>query len=283
MKRTACFVMISMLAAVSSLTAEPDAELIEHEYLSEVTRHLYRWYLDERDVMPSIHRGQFVFWVTQIERELDEDDNSRFAEITLPRLGIVVDVKKAHYEIPELDLVVKNESYKVTSVDRQMPSETMPEGAIKVTLPYEQMRDYLFQTRNKMEAPTGKLLEQMRAAANEEYDEYRTARALPEPDGRQLVYLGPISSVANEIWVYWETGRLLMRFQSDMDLTNPGVLEHDELPVKIFDIDEQVVVSLDEVPGSNAYLTRDQVGRVLYNCMVFGKSLTSEPDPKVED
>ena len=54
------------------------------------------------------------------------------------------------------------------------------------------------------------------------------------------------------------------------------MLEHDELAVRIFDIDEQVVVSLDEVPGSNAYLTRDQVGRVLYNCMVYGKSLTAE-------
>ena len=280
MKRTAFFMMILILAAVSSLTAKPDAELTKHEYLSEVTRHLYRWYLDERDVMPSIHRCQFVFWVTQIKRELDEGDNSRFAKITLPRLGIEVDVKKAHYEIPELDLVVKNESYKVTSVNRQTPNEAMPEGAVEVTIAYDQMRDYLFQARNKMEAPAGKLLEQMRAAAGEKYDEYRTARGQPEPNGRRLVYLGPVSSVANEIWVYWETGRLLIRFQSDMDLTHPGVLEHDELAVDIFDIDEQVVVSLDEVPGSNAYLTRDQVGRVLYNCMVYGKSLTSEPDPE---
>ena len=276
MKRTQCFAAILCLAAVSSLTAKPDAELTEQKYLSEVARHLYRWYLDERDIMPSIHRGQFVFWVQQIERELDEDDNSRFARITLPRLGIVVDVKKADYEVPELDLVVKNESYKVTSVNRQAPGGTPAQDAVEITIPYDRMRDYLFETRNKMEAPAGELLEQMRAAAGEEYSEYRAARGQPEPSGTQLLYLGPVSPVANEIWVYWETGRLLIRFQSDMDLTHPGVLEHDELAVRIFDIDEQVVVSLDEVPGSNAYLTRDQVGRVLYNCMVYGKSLTAE-------
>ncbi len=74
----------------------------------------------------------------------------------------------------------------------------------------------------------------------EEYDEYRTARGQPEPDGRQFVYLDPVSPVANEIWVYWETGRMLMRFQSDMDLAHPGVLKHNELAVDIFDIDEQI-------------------------------------------
>ena len=54
--------------------------------------------------------------------------------------------------------------------------------------------------------------------------------------------------------------------------------EHEDLAVKMYDLDEQVVVSLDEVAGSNAYLTRDQVGRALYNCVVLGKRL--ELDPK---
>jgi len=281
MKRTALIVMITMLAVVPFVNAQPpqpDAELTDRAYLSEITRHLYRWYLDERDVAPSINRGEFVFWILQLDPELDEGDNSRFAEITLPRLGVVVDVKKADYEIPELDLIVKNDSYKVTSVERRAPTESMPEGAVEIAIAYDEMRDYLFKTRNDMDAPAGKLLEQMRGAAREEISEYLTARDQPEPDGGQIVYLGPVSPVANEIWVYWETGRLLLRFQSDMDLTNPGVLEHDELAVDIYNIDEQVVVSLDEVPGSNAYLTRDQVGRVLFNCMVFGTSPANEPE-----
>jgi hypothetical protein len=49
------------------------------------------------------------------------------------------------------------------------------------------------------------------------------------------------------------------------------------MAVKLYDIDEQVVVSLDEVAGSNAYMTRDQVGRVLFNCIVLGKRVVLEP------
>ena len=90
----------------------------------------------------------------------------------------------------------------------------------------------------------------------------------------QIVHLAPLSDVANEAWIFWETGRLLIRFSSDIDLEHPALWEHDQLAVELFNIDEQTVVSLDEVAGSNAYMTRDQVGRILFNCIVLGKRLT---------
>jgi hypothetical protein len=37
------------------------------------------------------------------------------------------------------------------------------------------------------------------------------------------------------------------------------------------------VVSLDEVAGSNAFMTRDQAGRILFNCMVLGRRLELAP------
>ena len=49
----------------------------------------------------------------------------------------------------------------------------------------------------------------------------------------------------------------------------------------LYDIDEQVVVSLDEVAGSNAYLTRDHVGRILFNCMVHGETIVND-DPNTQ-
>jgi hypothetical protein len=70
---------------------------------------------------------------------------------------------------------------------------------------------------------------------------------------------------------------MLIRFASDIDLEHPAVWDHDELAVNIYDIDEQTVVSLDEVAGSNAYLTRDQVGRALFNCIVLGKRMVLNP------
>jgi hypothetical protein len=70
---------------------------------------------------------------------------------------------------------------------------------------------------------------------------------------------------------------MLIRFASDIDLANPTVWEHEELAVRTYDIDRQVVVSLDEAAGSNAFLTRGQVGRVLYNCMVLGRRIELQP------
>ena len=32
----------------------------------------------------------------------------------------------------------------------------------------------------------------------------------------------------------------------------------------------QKVVTMNEAPGSNEFLTRDQIGRALYNCLVLG-------------
>jgi hypothetical protein len=43
--------------------------------------------------------------------------------------------------------------------------------------------------------------------------------------------------------------------------------------VKTWDVLNQVVVSLDEAAGSNAFMTRDQIGRALYNCVVLGRRL----------
>ena len=83
--------------------------------------------------------------------------------------------------------------------------------------------------------------------------------------------------MANELWVFWEAGRVLLYFVSDLDLANPYVWEYQELSARIYDVAEQVVVTLQETPGSNAFLTRDQVGRALYNCIVLGRRYALDP------
>jgi hypothetical protein len=100
---------------------------------------------------------------------------------------------------------------------------------------------------------------------------------VPVPTEPQVVYLAPLSPIANETWVFWETGRMLIRFASDIDLTNPAVWQHDTLAVKLFPLDQRVVVSLDEVAGSNAFMTRDEAGRALFNCFVLGRRVALEP------
>ena len=80
--------MIHCLVLLAAAMVAPDERLTEPTYLYEVARHLYRWHLDERDVTPEIHRGEFVFWVREVHPALDEGDESRFGEVVLPHLGV---------------------------------------------------------------------------------------------------------------------------------------------------------------------------------------------------
>ena len=93
---------------------------------------------------------------------------------------------------------------------------------------------------------------------------------------KKTIHVSSLSPVSNEIWVFWELGRLLLRFSSNLDIEHPAMWGHQTLNATVFDLDTQVVVSLNEVPGSNAYLTRDQAGRILYNCIVRGKAIKIE-------
>ena len=90
------------------------AELLQPTYLYEVTRHLYRWYLDEAEVGRLTQAKQFVFWVRRLETKMDPGDQSVVGEIVLPQLGMSVKVKKADYSIEELQTPVKSQSFKIT-------------------------------------------------------------------------------------------------------------------------------------------------------------------------
>lgn len=269
----------ALLITVLALGAGPDPELTSEAYLGEVTRHLYRWHLDEDDIRSEVNRGEFVFWIRELSKELDAGDESRFAEIVLPRIGVRVRVKKADYAIPKLGIEVHNERHMITSISELAPVETPPPaGMTEVRLDYEHMRDHLFRTRSHLVPPDGALLGHMRLAARDQTRRYLATHGKPIPTAPQTLHLAPISPVANEVWVFWEEGRLLYRFHADIDLDDPAVWKHQDLTVELFDLDEQVVVSLDEVAGSNAYVTRDMVGRVLFNCVVLGRREMITPD-----
>ena len=275
--------MALVLVSATGYTAEnpaktaPPPELLKKPYLYEVARHLYRWYLDEADVFRSQRGKEFTIWVRELHPKLDPGDKSRLGEIILPELGISVKVKKADYTIEELDLAVKTDTFKITNVSRIAVPDKPPAGTAKVVVDYQKMRDYLFRTRTQAEFPDDDLLLRLRLAVRKRLlkDAQEHGEKMPTED--PVVHLSPVSPVANELWVFWENGRLLIRFASDLDLVNPVVWQHEDLAVDLFDIDKQVVVSLDEVAGSNAYLTRDQVGRALFNCVILGRRLVLNP------
>jgi hypothetical protein len=257
-------------------TAAAPAELLQPSYLYEVVRYLYRWQLDEAEVERIISAKQFVFWVRSLEAKLDEGDRSLLAEILLPQLDLRVKVKKADYTIEELKTEVKSQNFRITQVSRGQTPARCPRGGSVVSVNMQELRDYLFRTRNQHDYPDAVLIERLRQALREQAAKEGILKT-NTPAVEQVVHLGPLSPVANETWVFWENGRKLFLFASDIDLANPAVWQHQTLMARIFDLDQQVVVSHQEAPGSNRFLTRYQVSRALFNCLVLGQRATVPP------
>ena len=251
-------------------------ELVEQPYLFELVRYLYRWQLDEAEVERLVGGRQVVFWVRRVEAPLDPGDRSALAEILLPQAGLRVRVKKADYRIEELDTVVKSANFRITQVIRGDMPDRVPQDAEVVEVDMQAMRDYLFRTRAQHDYPDPALVARLQQALRKE-----AARegilATNDAAGDKIVHIAPLSPVANEIWVFWESGRKLFSFASDIDLANPAVWEHETLLARIYDLDQQVVVSHEEAPGSNRFLTRNEVSRALFNCVLFGQRLTVQP------
>ncbi len=248
------------------------AEVGGQPFVYEVIRHMYRWYLDEADIGRHMGKPALSVWLRRLDPPLDPGDKSRFAELLLPALQVKITLKKTDYRIDELKLDVKGRGYRITNVTREAPPAT-PEGYQVLELDLPSLVDYLFNTRNQREYPDAALSDHLHKAVLLELG----GRKIPTVDGVHICHVGPLSPVSNELWVFWENGRMLIKFTSDLDLSNPAVWGQENLKVRTFDIDRQVVVSQSEVSGSNAFLNRDQVGRILYNCIVLGQRVTVAP------
>ncbi|MDZ4829197.1 MAG: hypothetical protein SGJ09_03245 [Phycisphaerae bacterium] len=244
MKRTqsvtvAAIAILARLTTLSSVgAAVPEVvdalpELTSEPWLYEVVRHLYRWYIDKRDVDAIVNSGTVTFWVRELTPALDEGDPSRFGEVILPQLALAVKVKLADYTIPELKVTVKSDRSKITSVGRIAVPDQIPDGYTAISAVYTEMRDELSKTRGLASFPEGPLLKRMRAAARTKILREAEHSGVPIPPGQQLVYLAPLSPIANEAWVFRETGRTLIRFASDIDLADPAVWDHQDLLVHV--------------------------------------------------
>jgi hypothetical protein len=123
--------------------------------------------------------------------------------------------------------------------------------------------------RSVREYPDDELIERMRSALREQY-KLQPGETVTGP---QTVYVAPISKVSNNLWVFWENAGKIIRFSSDSDLTSKAFWDYEKLGTQVYDLDKDVVVSLAENAGSNAFVTRDWAARVLFNCVVFGKRM----------
>jgi len=248
--------------------------LLDEKYLSLVARYLYNWHLDETSLIAIDNASAIDFRFKAVPMELDEHDRSQYVDLYIPLLSYHVRLKKSDYDVPELNMQVQNAGFRIVRAHKidSMPGDI--DSYETVVMPKQQMLDYLFSIRNQRHYPDEDLLSRMRQAFRARFGSQIPA----EHRGvMQTVYVAPLSPVANSLWVYWETGRTIIRFSSDSDINTEAFWAVEDLGVEMYDLDKNVVVSLAETPGSNAFVTRDWAARVLYNCVVFGKRLELEP------
>ena len=244
------------------------AELGGDDGFFQIVHYLYRWYLDENDFKRRDRAFERQLWIRQVQVATDESDKSRFMEVVFPAVGVTVTLKKTDYRIPELKLDVKGNGYRIVRISRESRNASEADGYIRLGFDVDVLEARLFRERSQATYPGDELLARMKESVSKEV----AALALPAARRSEYtVYFAPVHTVANEIWAYWEEGKMLFHFTSDIDLSNPAVWTHDTLGVSIYDTVEQTVVSHEEKPGEERYITRDQVGRALYNCMVLGQ------------
>jgi hypothetical protein len=239
----------------------------------EVIRHVYRWHFDQSYVLEAGRLETIEVWTRRLHPKLDADDQSEYGEMWIPAVKTLVELKRAQYRVPELKLDIAERSFKVTRVTRQAQAPG-PRRQYQVhDYGVNEVRDYLFATR----AERVPISDTLRESARRLIADYLN-KSHPEPFAEdQTFYISPLSSVCNEVWVFWETGRKLMLFTADMDLANPSFSQLSQLRMHVIDLDKDVVASTREVPGSNAFVTKDWVGRLFFNCILYGEKLVRTP------
>jgi hypothetical protein len=276
--RILVFVMIlGLLAPPRESRAETNL-VFSQDYLAEVMRYLYRWHLDETALLTIDNASDIEILVRSVTPKLDEGDGSQFCELLVPQLSFLLILKKADYEVPEMSLRIENREFRVLRAEKYENLPAPRESYEAIRLPKKEILAYLYATRNKSEYPDPAMRERMRRALREQLN----ATGIVGRAEAQTYYIAPISRVSNDLWVFWESGGKIIRFSSDTDLLSKAYWEYEKLGVHVYDLREHVVVSLAEVPGSNAYVTRDWAARVLFNCVVFGQRLTIVPEANLD-
>ena len=253
-------------------TVAPYPEMSQKEYLYEVVRYLYLWHLTAENYERIIKDSKLTVWLEGCEYSMDANDKSQFGRIFFPRLSMEVGVKKSDYLIKELNVDVKGKSFKVSGVELIEMPDSPPAGAVVVELDMKELLDYLWKTRGQKVHPDEALFARLRKAVVTELGPDYIKGKLGTLD-EQVVFVSPLTPVSNEVWNYWVNGRLLIQFSSDIDLSDPAVWDNETLMVKVYDIDHQVVLTMDEVPGSNRFITRTRAEHLLYNCIVLGERI----------
>jgi len=235
---------------------------------------LYRWYFTESDIKKCIEEKNIDLYVDSVNKKLDHNDKSLFLEIYIPSVDTLINMKKADYFIPEQNIQVKNSDYRILSCAR-IPKEHMNLSSYnKITFKTEDLISFLRKTQHDTIFPENKILNKItkkikkQISVIKEKDNYSL-----KDETENIIYIAPISSVKNEIWIYWLDAKILIHCTADMDIEHEHVWTNEKMYFELYDAYNNTVLSLTESPASNALFNIQQISRIIYNCLVLGKQV----------
>jgi hypothetical protein len=260
-----------------SASTEPDTtlkSLLEKQFVLDVLQHVYRWHFDQSYLLEAGKLDALEVWARRLHPRLDAGDRSDFAELWIPAARTRVELKRSDYSIPEMNLEVVDRSFKVKRVIREPRPPASRSNYEVESYAQVEVQDHLFTTRtNRM--PVSENLKTVTRKLIVEHLNKTHSDPFTED---QIFHVAPISPVCNDFWIFWETERKIMLFAADMSLSNPGFSKLSQLRMDVIDLDKDVVASTREVPGSNAFVTKDWVGRLFFNCILYGQRQVWTPE-----
>ncbi|RLD12501.1 MAG: hypothetical protein DRI44_00425 [Chlamydiae bacterium] len=270
-------ILILCFATINSLAAKKFMKPENAEFLRGVLRYIYFWHLDPAHFFEDDPDTNIEVYVKKNSYSKDLNNNSIRYELIIPDLNLGIDLVKANYKIRELDLQITNSSFKVVAVNPDF-REPITNKNFQVRLLSEgKMMKKLFQSRYRPAVLSGCVKTNIYNSLVK-----LSKLELGHPLKKSHVFfVGPLSDYSNDIWIFWETERKLVRFSSASDYTSKAYWQLLPIYVKIYDLDSNVVVSLSEVSGSNAYITKSFAGRIMFNCIVEGKKIIIKNQDKI--
>jgi len=254
--------ILSFPLPLCALLEEPDS------WFFGLLHHVDQWYLSDEYYFELDEDEHIPVRIAPLNIPLGDGDNSRFYEVDFPEIGLYIVLKQSDFSLPELGVTIQNSHPKVVSVKRYDKDSPLSEKAQVRYLCEREAEQLLYQERFRKSDWTGEQVQPLQKALAQ-----ILSRKTPAISGEQTFFVSKVSPYSNKIYVYWLEGNKIIGFSSGADPHTPEYWKTAPMGTRIIDLDTDVVTSLQQTAGSNAYVTKAWAARILYQCVAKGTRL----------
>jgi hypothetical protein len=250
-----------------------DNPMRSEQHLFEILYHTFLWHYDRSYLLTDQRKGDLEIYLRPVTRELDPGDRSAFAELWIPDIHMVIDLKRSDYRIEELGLRVKDDHFKIRRVVREDAPPAPLSAYQRHLIPHARVREWITANLRTAGTPAPTLAKRLREALLN-FDLGHE----PNLTVTHVFHLAPISPASDDLWVFHENSKQLLLFSSDMDLSNEAYWEAAPISLKVYSLAPEVILTPDGGGASSTTLSKDFVGRAMFNCVVLGERIAVSPE-----